>query len=208
MPYQPIYRYALLPEQAYSAYSRPRRDHEDGSYEIHVIKSGNPSYIPADCEVWPIYYNAVMKVLIQHPDVHDDAVAAAREIGQKLKGLENRDIPPGSGRVLTRLASAAGGSLGFGLIFLKHWRNKQRKRGRKRVYGSPVGATHEPTTTGSLALKYPSFGMPILATQLYPKLTRDIAPMKGFPCRFTITFSRGSPPRCAVHFSTSIRVKS
>ena len=96
MPYQPTYRYALLPDQAYSAYSRPRRDHEDGSYEIHLIKSGNPSYILADFEAWPIYYNAIMKVLIQHPDVHDAAVAAAREIGQKLKGLENRDIPPGS----------------------------------------------------------------------------------------------------------------
>ena len=77
MPYQPIYRYALLPDQAYSAYSRPRRDHEDGSYEIHLIKSGNPSYIPADFEVWPIYYNAIMKVLFEHPDVHDAAVAAA-----------------------------------------------------------------------------------------------------------------------------------
>ena len=96
MPYQPTYRYALLPDQAYSAYSRPRREHEDGSYEIHLIKSGNLSYIPADFEAWPIYYNAVMKVLTQHPDVHAAAVAAAREIGQKLKGLENRDIPPGS----------------------------------------------------------------------------------------------------------------
>ncbi len=55
MLYQPVYRYALLPDQAHSAYSRPRRDHEDGSYEIHLIKSGNPSYIPADFEVWPIY---------------------------------------------------------------------------------------------------------------------------------------------------------
>ena len=61
MPYQPIYRYALLLDPAYSAYSRPRRDHENGSYEIHLIKSGNPSYIPADFEVWPIYYNAIMK---------------------------------------------------------------------------------------------------------------------------------------------------
>ena len=100
MPYQPTYRYALLPDQAYSAYSCPRRDHEDGSYEIHLIKSGNPSYILADFEAWPIYYNAIMKVLVQHPDVHDAAVAAAREIGQKLKGLENRDIPPGSRPIL------------------------------------------------------------------------------------------------------------
>ena len=95
MPYQPIYRYALLPDQANSAYSRPRRDHEDGSYEIHLIKSGNPSYIPADFEVWPIYYNAIMKVPFEHPDVHDAAVEAANLTAEKLKGLENRDIPPG-----------------------------------------------------------------------------------------------------------------
>ena len=50
MPYQPIYRYALLPDQDCSAYSRPRRDHEDGSYEIHI---------PADFEVWLIYYNTI-----------------------------------------------------------------------------------------------------------------------------------------------------
>ena len=95
MPYQPIYRYALLPDQANSAYSHPRRDHEDGSYEIHLIKSGNPSYIPADFEVWPIYYNAIMKVPFEHPDVHDAAVEAANLTAEKLKGLENRDIPPG-----------------------------------------------------------------------------------------------------------------
>ena len=41
-----------------------------------------------------------MKVLFQHPDVHDAAVAAVRETAQKLKGLENRDIPPGSRPIL------------------------------------------------------------------------------------------------------------
>ena len=96
MPYQPIYRYALLPDQAYSAYSRPRRDHEDGSYEIHLIKSGNPSYIPADFEVWPIYYNAIMKVLFEHPDVHDAAVEAANQTAEKLKGLEEANVSVGA----------------------------------------------------------------------------------------------------------------
>ena len=41
-----------------------------------------------------------MKVRFEHPDVHDDAVAAATETAQKLKGLENRDIPPGSRPIL------------------------------------------------------------------------------------------------------------
>ena len=53
-----------------------------------------PSYIPADFEVWPIYYNTIMKILFQHPDVHDAAVAAVTETAQKLTGLENRDILP------------------------------------------------------------------------------------------------------------------
>ena len=37
-----------------------------------------------------------MKVLFEHPDVHDAAVEAAKQTAEKLKGLENRDIPPGS----------------------------------------------------------------------------------------------------------------
>ena len=49
----PIYRYGLLPDQAYSAYSRPRLDHEDGSYEIHLIKSGNPLTFPLTSKSGP-----------------------------------------------------------------------------------------------------------------------------------------------------------
>ena len=42
-----------------------------------------------------------MKVPFEHPDVHDDdAVAAAKQTAEKLKGLENRDIPPGSRPIL------------------------------------------------------------------------------------------------------------
>ena len=35
-----------------------------------------------------------MKVFFEHPDVHDAAVEAANQTAEKLKGLENRDIPP------------------------------------------------------------------------------------------------------------------
>ena len=42
-----------------------------------------------------------MKVPFEHPDVHDAAaVAAAKQTAEKLKGLETRDIPPGSRPIL------------------------------------------------------------------------------------------------------------
>ena len=47
-----------------------------------------------------------VKGLFQHPDVHNDAVAAVRETAQKLKGLENRDIPPGT-RLTVRVDAGA-----------------------------------------------------------------------------------------------------
>ena len=42
MPYQPISRYHLLPGLTYSAFSRPRREQPDGTYQIHLVKSQNP----------------------------------------------------------------------------------------------------------------------------------------------------------------------
>ena len=42
MPYQPISRYHLLPGLTYSAFSRPRREPPDGTYQIHLVKSQNP----------------------------------------------------------------------------------------------------------------------------------------------------------------------
>ena len=50
MPYQPIGRYHLLPGLTYSAFSRPRREQPDGTYQIHLVKSQNPAYIPSDLE--------------------------------------------------------------------------------------------------------------------------------------------------------------
>ena len=35
-----------------------------------------------------------MKVFFEHPDVHDAAVEAANQTAEKLKVLEDRDIPP------------------------------------------------------------------------------------------------------------------
>ena len=96
MPYQPISRYHLLPGLTYSAFSRPRREQPDGTYEIHLVKSQNPAYIPSDLEAWPIYYEAIQETLVNYPDAHDAAIEAIRETRKKLIGLENLDVPPGT----------------------------------------------------------------------------------------------------------------
>ena len=67
MPYQPISRYHLLPSLTYSAFSRPRREQPDGTYQIHLVKSQNPAYIPSDLEAWPIYYEAILETLVNYP---------------------------------------------------------------------------------------------------------------------------------------------
>ena len=96
MPYQPISRYHLLPGLTYSAFSRPRREQPDGTYQIHLVKSQNPAYIPSDLEAWPIYYEAIQETLVNYPDAHDAAIEAIRETRKKLAGLENLDVPPGT----------------------------------------------------------------------------------------------------------------
>ena len=96
MPYQPLSLYHLLPGLTYSAFSRPRREQPDGTYQIHLVKSQNPAYIPSDLEAWPIYYDAILETLVNHPDAHDAAIEAIRETRKKLAGLENLDVPPGT----------------------------------------------------------------------------------------------------------------
>ena len=90
MLYQPASRYHLLPGLTYSAFSRPRREQPDGTYQIHLVKSQNPAYIPSDLEAWPIYYEAIQETLVNYPDA---AIEAIRETRKKLAGLENLDSP-------------------------------------------------------------------------------------------------------------------
>ena len=96
MPYQPVSRYQLLSLPTYSAFSRPYREKPDGTYEVRLIKSTDPAYIPSDLEGWPIYYQAVHDVLLQHPAAHTAAVEAIRRTRKELTGFENLDAPPGS----------------------------------------------------------------------------------------------------------------
>ena len=68
----------------------------NGDYQIHLVSSQDPAYIPEDFEVWPIYYRCIVDTLRQFPDAHDATVEAVRRKRDELKGLENRDIPPRS----------------------------------------------------------------------------------------------------------------
>lgn len=79
-----------------SNFSRPRREASDGTYEIRLIHSQDPAYIPSDLEAWPIYYQAILNVLLAHPEAQAAAVAAIRQTRLKLTGLQNIDVPPGS----------------------------------------------------------------------------------------------------------------
>ena len=96
MPYQPHYRHTIHDTTTYARYSRPRREHEDGTYEIHLIKSSDPSYIPEDAEAWPLYYRSIITILAAHPDIHRQCIEAVEVTRTQLQGRENRDIPPNS----------------------------------------------------------------------------------------------------------------
>ena len=93
MPYQPASRYHVLPGLTYSAFSRPRREQPDGTYQSHLVTFQNPAYSPSDLEAWPIYYEAIQEILVNYPDA---AIEAIRETRKKLAGLENLDVSPGT----------------------------------------------------------------------------------------------------------------
>jgi hypothetical protein len=67
------------------------------SYEIHLVKSDDPDYIPADQEVWPIYQSAIVAALRNFPEAHQAALAAFKQKQQEIKGRENRTSPRGKG---------------------------------------------------------------------------------------------------------------
>ena len=95
MPYQPLSIYQHLPTPTYSAFSRPRHD-TAGTYEIHLVRSEDPSYIPEDFEAWPLYQRRIIEFLRKYPDIHREAVQAVNQLREELKGRENPAIPPGT----------------------------------------------------------------------------------------------------------------
>ncbi len=91
----PIHRHHLQPTAIHSLFSSLPPAPEAG-YQIHLVPADDPAYLPADFEVWPIYYRTIVSALRQFPEAHDATVEAVRRKRQELQGLQNRDIPPGS----------------------------------------------------------------------------------------------------------------
>lgn len=90
-----IHQLQFVPGSTYSLFSSPPSGPE-ASYQIHLVASTDPAYIPEDFEAWPIYYHTIVDTLRQFPEAHDATVEAVRQKRQELKGLENRKIPPGT----------------------------------------------------------------------------------------------------------------
>jgi hypothetical protein len=42
-------------------------------------------------EFWPLYHQAITEALSYHPEAHD----AVERLRLELRGLQNRDLPPG-----------------------------------------------------------------------------------------------------------------
>ena len=93
MPYRALSHYQHLSLPTYSSCSRPYREQTDGTYEVRLIKSSNPAYIPSDLEGWPIYNQAVPDVLLKHNAAHTATVEAIRRTRKELTGLENAEAP-------------------------------------------------------------------------------------------------------------------
>ena len=95
MTYQSIFRNQLTTGDNYSAFSRPHQS-ADSTYSIHLVKAEDPAYIPGDFEVWPLFSQAIIEAFKDRPDMLNVAVDAVKKTKQELRGLQNRDIPPGT----------------------------------------------------------------------------------------------------------------
>ncbi len=78
-----------------SADSRPAELSE--SNQIYLIQADDSTYLPPDLEVWPIHHAAILELLRHHPVICDAAVEALKLTTQEIRGLQNRDVPPGTG---------------------------------------------------------------------------------------------------------------
>ena len=95
MIHRSIFRNQLTASDNYSAFSQPNQS-TDSTYSIHLVKAEDPAYIPNDFEVWPLFSQAIIEAFKNYPDMLNVAVDAVKRTKQELRGLQNRDIPPGT----------------------------------------------------------------------------------------------------------------
>jgi hypothetical protein len=61
-------------------------DTPESDYEIHLIKTHDPAYIPPDNEAWPLYYQVIVDALEAFPEAHKSVRRAVTVFVEKIKG--------------------------------------------------------------------------------------------------------------------------
>lgn len=74
----------------------PETPSED--YEIHLVRTADPAYLPPDSEAWPLYYQATIQALKAFPEAFQAARSAVSLVCEQIRG--HRALPP---HRLTRL---------------------------------------------------------------------------------------------------------
>jgi hypothetical protein len=90
--------YQFEPACCFSPYALDP-DTPESDYEIHLIKTHDPAYIPPDNEAWPLYYQVIVDALHPYPDAHQAVRRAVTAFIQKIKGRRAiLPLPPNSPR--------------------------------------------------------------------------------------------------------------
>ena len=61
-------------------------DTPDTEYEVHVIKTSDPGYVPPDQEAWPLYYPIILKALEAFPGALDAVIKDVTAFCAHIRG--------------------------------------------------------------------------------------------------------------------------
>ena len=85
------YCYTFLPGHCFSCFGLdPDTPSED--YEIRLIRTANPAYLPPDSEAWPLYYQAAVESPKAFPAAFEAVLAAVQLVCDQIRG--HRALPP------------------------------------------------------------------------------------------------------------------
>ena len=72
-------------------------DTPTADYDIRLVPSHDPAYIPPDAEAWPLYYRVALDALQAFPGAYDAVRHAVSQLCRQIQG--RRALPP---RILQR----------------------------------------------------------------------------------------------------------
>ncbi len=87
-----------LPTRFFSCFGLdPDTPAED--YEIHLVRTADPAYLPPDQEAWPLYYHAAMEALHHFPEAFAAVIDAVSHFADRLQGRRAlAPVPPNTPR--------------------------------------------------------------------------------------------------------------